>query len=134
MAGFVVGTMSTELGFETKSVISAMSWHLTYYFTSRSDQGKVVGDTPSFYFTWRKFGEVPETLIDRSKQELKAYFKELFSETDVQVSKVAVNDSPNHYTLQFAVRVMHENQFYDLAEAVYVDGERFELLDKRRLG
>jgi hypothetical protein len=134
MAGFVVGTLSTSVGFETKSVIAALSWHFTYYFTSRQDQGKVLSGTPSFYYTWKQYGEIPDTLIDRSKQELQSYFKELFPQCDVNVTKQAIDGSPNHYTLNFGVRVLYNGLYYDLAQSVYVDGERYKVLDQRRLG
>jgi hypothetical protein len=133
MAGFVLGSMTTSIGFETKSVIAALSWHFLYYFTSRQDQGKVLGGVPSFYYTWRLYGEVPDTLIDRSKQELQGYFKELFPTVDVSVTQTAIVGQTNQYTLNFGVRVLYENLYYDLAQSVYVDGDRYTVLDQGRL-
>ena len=133
MAGFVLGSMDTSIGFETKSVIAALSWHFLYYFTSRQDQGKVLGGVPSFYYTWRLYGENPDTLITRSKQELQSYFKELFPTVDVLVTKELINDSTNHYSLNFGVRVLYEGLHYDLAQSVYVDGDRYTVLDQGRL-
>jgi hypothetical protein len=125
--------MSTKNGWETKSPEEALSLHFMYWFTSRRNQGKVLGGVPSFYFLWAEHGKTPETMIERTKIELDLYVKELFPESEVSVTKQNINNTLTQYTLIIAARVVSDGVAYDMARAVLVTGEHYKVLDEKRL-
>lgn len=131
--GFIVGTMSVATGWETSSVPEALSRHITYWFQSRRNQGKVMGGVPSFYFLWKQHGETPERLIEKTKLELEAYVKELFPVCSVEVTRESISELGSTYTLIIAVRVTVKNENYDLADAILVTGSKYTLLDQARI-
>lgn len=133
MGKFLVGTMSTSHGWETKSVPDALAKHITYWFQSRKNQGKVVANVPSFYYLIKEFGQDPDKLVEQARNELERYIKELFPVCSVTVSKENLTGKLNQYTLIIAVRVINDDIAYDLAEAVLITGEQYKLIDAARL-
>lgn len=134
MSSFCVGTMSTRSGWEIKSPQEAMALHFMYWFTSRRDQGKVIGQVPSFYFLWAAHGTTPETMMERTQQEFAAYMKELFPQSEVSVQKQTVQNELNNYHLLLSARAIVDGLAYDLSEVVLVTGSLYQVLDKARLG
>lgn len=130
---FIVGTMDTSIGWETQSPTEALAKHITYWFQSRRNQGKVLGDVPSFYYLIKQYGERPETLVEQTQIELERYIKELFAVCSIDVSKENLTGKANQYTLIIAVRVVHAGEPYDLAQAVLITGEQYKLIDEQRL-
>lgn len=133
MSTFVVGTLSTQAGFETKSVEQALALHFTYWFASRRSQGKVFGKVPSFYYLVAAHGTNKETLIERTKEELGLYIKELFPESQVFVNSKDKPDVNSQYTLIIGATVISDGNEYNLAHTVLVTGEQFRILDEKRL-
>lgn len=134
MGRFLVATMSTSSGFETTSPRDALAKHITYWFQSRRNQGKVLGEVPSFYFLHKQYGQVPERLIEQTQTELERYVKELFPDSSVSVERQNITGKLNQYTLIIAARVISDGVSYDMADAVLVTGEQYKLIDKSRLG
>jgi len=134
MNTFCVATMSTRSGFEVKSPQEAMALHFMYWFTSRRDQGKVIGEVPSFYFLWATHGTTPETMVERTQQEFESYMRELFPQAQVLVQKKTVDNEVNNYHLLMSARAIVDGETYDLSEVVLVTGRLYEVLDKARLG
>lgn len=134
MGTFLVATMSTSSGFESTSVTDALAKHITYWFQSRRNQGKVLGNVPSFYFLHKQFGQTPERLIEQTQTELGNYIKELFPESSVAVERQNITGKLNQYTLIISARVINNGVSYDMANAVLITGEQYKLIDKSRLG
>lgn len=133
MSTFLVATLSTQAGFETKSAEQALALHFTYWFTSRRSQGKIFGKVPSFYYLVAAHGTNQEVLIERTKEELELYIKELFPESQVFVSSKNKTDVNSQYTLIIGATVVSDGQEYNLAHTVLVTGEKFRILDEKRL-
>ena len=133
MAGYIVGTMSVANGWETKSPTEALAKHVTYWFQSRTNQGKVLGDVPSFYALVKDYGQNPERLIEETELKLTNYIKELFPDVLVHVSKENKTGVLNQYTLIIASRIVSDGVSYDLANAVLITGEQYKLIDAARL-
>lgn len=134
MGTFLVGTMTSSHGWETGSIREALSKHITYWFQSRRNQGKVMGGVPSFYYLVKEYGQQPDRLVEQSRNELELYIKELFPICNVSVSRENLTGEINRYKLIIAVRVISDGQTVDLAEAVLMTGEQYKLLDASRLG
>lgn len=130
---FCVGTMSTRSGWETQSAQEALALHFTYWFTSRYSQGKVLDKTPSFYYLWEQYGQNQDVLIDKTKNELTSYIKELFPRCDVGVSAENVDGYNYNYNLIISVRVVSGSEVLDLARVILITGEGYKVLDERRL-
>jgi hypothetical protein len=133
MGTFLVGTMTTSNGWETESVPDALAKHITYWFQSRRNQGKVMGKVPSFYFLIKQYGQDPDRLVEQTRTELEQYIKELFPNCSVSVSQENLTGQVNQYRLIIAVRVVNDGVGYDLANAVLITGEQYKLLDAARL-
>ena len=133
MDGFLVGTMTTSSGWEIQSVPNALSKHITYWFQSRRNQGKVMGAVPSFYYLIKQYGEDPDKLVEQTRNELERYIQELFPQCSVSCSKENLTGKVNQYRLIIAVRVISSGIGYDLAEAVLITGESYKLIDAARL-
>lgn len=134
MSTFIVGTMSTAHGWETQSPVEALAKHITYWFQSRRNQGKVLGDVPSFYYLVKQYGEKPETLIEQARGELERYIQELFPQCALSITREDLTGKLNQYTLIIAVRVVSDGLAYDLAQSVLVTGQQYKLIDQQRLG
>lgn len=131
---FIVGTMSTTSGWETTSVTEALARHITYWFQSRYNQGRVLGQTPSFYYLFKTYGQTPERLIEQSQIELASYIKELFPDSQVSVTKEDISERGSTYRMGIAAIVVSQGQTYDLAQAVLVTGSKYKLIDEERIG
>lgn len=130
MSSFCVGSLSTSSGWETKSPEEALSLHFTYWFASRRNQGKVIGDVPSFYYLWATKSKDPEALSESVKREFESYLKELFPICKVDVGYNQVRGNNSTYNLVISANVIHENQGYDLARVVLVTGSKYEILNQ----
>lgn len=133
MAGFMVGTMSTKNGWETQSVPEALALHLTYWFQSRRNQGKIAGEVPSFYYLWQQYGTNQELMVEQTTIKLKEYMSELFPDPAVSVAAVDKTDGGSQYRLVFGVRVFFDGQSHDLAASVIITNEQYKLVDEERL-
>lgn len=133
MSSFCVATLDTASGWETKSPEEALALHFTYWFTSRRNQGRVIGGVPSFYFLWAAHGKVPETLQERAREEFNDYLKELFPISEVSVEINDLNPTTSTYHLAISARIIVDNLAYDLAKVVLVTGEKYRILDEARL-
>lgn len=131
---FIVGTMSTTSGWETTSVTEALAKHITYWFQSRYNQGRVLGKTPSFYYLFKTYGQTPDRLIEQSQIELESYIKELFPVCRISVTKEDISDRGSVYRMIIAAVVVSQGQSYDLAQAVLVTGSKYKLIDEERIG
>ena len=134
MAGYCVGTMSSKVGWEFKSPQEALALHFMYWFTTRRDQGKVIGQVPSFYYLWATHGTTPETMVDRTKAEFDSYIKELFPKSEVNVTMQIVEGQKNNYHLLLAAKIVVDGIVYDLSKVVLVTGQKYQVLDQKRLG
>lgn len=133
MSKFLVGTMTTSHGWETESPPDALAKHVTYWFQSRRNQGKVVSQVPSFYFLIKQYGQDPDRLIEQAHTELEQYIKELFPDCSVSVTRENLPGQINQYTMIIAVRVVSNGVVYDLAQSVLITGEQYKLIDAARL-
>lgn len=133
MSKFCVGTMDTSSGWEVESPTEALSLHFTYWFTSRHSQGKVVPETPSFYYLWAKHGTQKEVLIDQTQIEFQNYLEELFPDSIVEVESRDVMDSNSNYNLIIKAIIISDGKRYDLARTILVTGEHYTILDDARL-
>lgn len=132
MSGFVVGTMSSKTGWITKSVEEALDHHFTYYFTSRRSQGKIIKDTPSFYYLLSQYSDNQERLVDALTESFKEYLSELFPKCDVNVTTEDISPNGSKYTLILTARVVHSGYSYDLAKSILINGESYKVLDESR--
>lgn len=133
MARFCVGSMSTEYGWETQSPEVALSLHTTYWFASRENQGKVLGDVPSFYMLFKDFSNQPEMMVEQTREKFKAYLEELYDEVLVEVTRQNITGELNNYRLILSARVVSDGVKYDLAQTILVTGELYKVLDMERL-
>lgn len=133
MRGFIVGTMSTQSGWETQSPYDALSWHITYWFAARKSQLKAVADVPSFYALWEKYGTDPVRLENEVRSALRDYIAELFDDCVADVKRENVEGQVNNYRLIISARVKYDGAGYDLSRAVEITGEKYKLLDDERL-
>jgi len=131
---FCVATMSSDTGWETKSVDNAMNRHFFYWFVSRENQSRIISKVPSFYKLWKDFGERQNDMISNTQTFLTAYMKELFPDVNVTVNAEAVDGSTSMYRLLVSCTVTVEGIKYSLAKVVAIRPDNFELLDKHRLG
>ena len=137
MHTYCVGTMSSSVGWEYQSVPEAMSLHITYWFTTRTNQCKIIENVPSFYYLWMKYGKLPETLVDQCRNQLKLYFQELFPNNNSLMVDVAISNMSEGgatYSLNISLSVSVEGIRYDLARSVIMTGEQYKVLDEERLG
>ena len=132
MAGFVVGTMSSQAGWITKSVEEALDYHFMYYFTSRRSQGKIIPDTPSFYYLHSQYSDNQERLVSTLTESFKEYLVELFPKCDVNVTTRDISPNGSTYTLVITARVVHSGTAYDLAKSILINGESYKVLDESR--
>lgn len=133
MSTFCVATMSTENGWETQSVPTALSLHLMYWFASRRNQSKNLANVPSFYYLWQKYGTNKEQMISNCRQELTQHMSELFDSPKVEVTAVDKSEAGSTYRLVFAVQVFSDGTYYDLARSVLITNEMYKVLDEERL-
>lgn len=133
MRGFIVGTMSTQSGWETQSPYDALAWHITYWFASRKSQLKFINDVPSFYALWEKYGTDPSLLESETRTALTDYIAELFDDAVCDVKRQNVEGQVNNYRLIISARVKYDGTVYDLSRAVEITGEKYKLLDDERL-
>lgn len=131
---FCVGTMSTRSGWETQSAQEALALHFTYWFTSRNNQGKVLGGVPSFYYLWEQYGQNQDKLIEETKNALGDYIKELFPRSKVSVTQEHAEGYNYNYRMIISAQVVDGSEMYDLAQTVLITGEGYKVLDQRRLG
>lgn len=133
MGRFCIGTMDTKHGWEVQSVPSAISLHITYWFESRENQGKVLGKVPSFYKLFKDHGQSPEKMSEETKTQFKAYLEEQFDDVVVECTRQNLTGNLNNYALQLSARVVVDGVKYDIAETISVTGELYKLLDQERL-
>lgn len=133
MGRFCVASLDTKVGWEIQSVEAAISRHVTYWFTSRTNQGKVLGDVPSFYMLFQLYSAQPEQMITQTTDEFKRYLNELFDDVIVDVSKQNLTGELNNYRLILTARVVVDGVKYDLAQTILVTGELYTVLDIERL-
>ena len=131
---FCASTMSTSFGWEIQSPQEALALHFTYWFTSRCNQGKVLGNVPSFYYLWEQYGKNQDRMVEETKNELDAYIKELFPRSKVAVTFENVQGHLYNYVLIITAQAVHGGQVYDLAQTVLVTGEGYKVLDQKRPG
>lgn len=131
---FCVATMSSDTGWETKSVDNAMNRHFFYWFVSRENQSRIISKVPSFYKLWKDYGEKQNEMISNTQTFLTAYMKELFANVNVTVNTEAVDGSASMYRLLVSCTVTLDGIQYSLAKVVAIRPDNFELLDKHRLG
>lgn len=133
METFCVATMSTGNGWETKSPEEALALHFLYWFTSRRNQGKVVGKVPSFYYLWATHGRTPELLKEATELEFGGYLKELFETSEVAIQINDLDNAKSTYHLAVSARIVSDGFAYDLARVILVTGEKYKILDEARL-
>lgn len=133
MARFCVATMDSRIGWETQSPQAALARHTTYWFQSRKNQGKVVGDVPSFYYLFKQYSQYPEQMEEQTREQFKRYLEELFDEVAVACVRQNVTGSANNYRLTLTARVVVDGVKYDLAQTILVTGEMYKVLDQERL-
>lgn len=133
MGRFCVGTMDTRVGWEVESAEAAISRHLTYWFTSRENQGKVVGGVPSFYMLFKTHAAQPEEMVKQTRDNFKRYLEELFDDVIVECVRQNLTGETNNYRLVLTARVIVDGQKYDLAQTILATGELYKVLDTERL-
>jgi len=132
MAGHCVATLSSTDGWEVKSPARALGLHFMYWLTSRRSQDKLLGDVPSFYYLWAKHSTTPETMVEKTREAWKAYVKELFPVSEVEVQIITKPDINSVYTLGISAGVVVDGVRYDMAKSVLITGSLFEVLDQGR--
>lgn len=133
MGTFCVGTMDSSTGWEIQSPEEALAKHFLYWFTSRRNQGIVIGEVPSFYYLFMKFSRTPASLVEKAQQEFDEYLKELFVQRTVRVSYQFIGESRSLYTVQIDAQVINDGKVYDLGRTIEVTGEEYKILDDERL-
>lgn len=133
MDRYCVASMSTETGWETQSPQAALAKHVTYWFQSRENQGKVMGKVPSFYMIFKTFSRDPEKMVEETRTKFKAYIEELFDNVLVHVERQNITGEINNYKLILTARVNVGGVNYDLAETILATGELYRVLDTERL-
>lgn len=133
MARFCIGTMDTSTGWETQSVEAAISRHITYWFSGRENQGKVLGGVPNFYMLFKNFSSRPEQMVDQMRDKFKAYLEEQFDDVAVDVGRQNLTGELNNYRLTLSARVVADGVKYDIARTILVTGELYKVLDTERL-
>lgn len=133
MARFCIGTMDTSTGWETQSVEAAISRHITYWFSGRENQGKVLGGVPNFYMLFKNFSSRPEQMVDQMRDKFKAYLEEQFDDVAVDVGRQNLTGELNNYRLTLSARVVADGVKYDIARTILVTGELYKVLDMERL-
>ena len=133
MGTFCVGTMDSSVGWEFQSVETALSKHFLYWFSSRRNQGIVIGEVPSFYYLFMKNNRTPDALVEKTKTDFDAYLGELFTQRTVQVSYEYINETRSLYTIQIYAQVINDGKVYDLGRTIEVTGEEYKILDEVRL-
>ena len=133
MSTFCLGSMDSSVGWETQSVETALSRHFTYWLESRRNQGKVIGQVPSFFYLFMKHSSTPEKLVEKANQELKSYMDEMFPGSEVVVTYKYIGESRSQYTVQLDIRVFVDGKVYDLGRTIEKTGEQYRILDEERL-
>lgn len=133
MARFCIGTMDTSSGWETQSVEAAIARHVTYWFTGRENQGKVLGKVPNFYMLFKNYSAQPEQMVNEMRDKFKAYLEEQFDSVVVDVSRQNLTGEINNYRLTLSARVVVDGVKYDIAQTILVTGELYKVLDTERL-
>lgn len=133
MARFCIGTMTTSAGWETQSAEAAISRHVTYWFTGRENQGKVLGNVPNFYMLFKNFSARPEQMVEQTREKFKAYLEEQFDDVVVDVGRQNLTGELNNYKLTLSARVVVDGVKYDIAQTILVTGELYKVLDAERL-
>lgn len=133
VSSFCVGTLDSGVGFETQSPEEAISRHLTYWFASRRNQGKIMGNVPSWNFLWMTYNRTPDRLAEKAKEELDTYFGELFAQRTVEVTYRWLNDTRSLYSLQLSIQVISDGKLYDVGRTILKTGEYYKVLDSERL-
>lgn len=132
MGRYCVGTLDSKVGWETQSVENAISKHVTYWFVSRYNQGKIVGEVPSFYYLFEKYSSDPEEMAKQTRDQFKKYLEELFDNVVVETSRQDYQGSVNNYNLNIAGMVVVDGIKYDIAETIIVTGEFYKTLTSER--
>lgn len=133
MGTFCVGTMDSSTGWEIQSPEKALSKHFMYWFTSRRNQGIVMGKVPSFYYLFMKYARTPQALVEKATQEFDEYLKELFPQRTVRITYAYKGESRSLYTVQIDAQVINDGKAYDLGRTIEVTGEEYRILDDERL-
>lgn len=130
---FCVGTLDSSVGFETQSVEEAISRHFAYWFASRRNQDKIMGEVPSWNYLYMTYNRTPDRLAEKAKEELDTYFGELFPQRNVTVSFEYINETKSLYSIQISVQVISDGLAYDVGRTILKTGEFYKVLDSERL-
>lgn len=133
MSTFCYGSMSSSIGWETQSVEEALAAHFTIWLASRRNQGKVLGGVPSFFYLFMKYSQTPDSLVEKAKQELQEYIREMWPQNTVEVTYQYINNSRSLYTVQLNIQVISDGKVYDLGRTIEKTGETYRVLDDERL-
>lgn len=133
MTRFCIGTLDSKLGWETQSPPAALARHVTYWFTSRENQGKLLGKVPSFYMLFKNYSNNPDEMVTQTTSKFKAYLEEAFDDVIVDVSRQNLTGELNNYRLMLSARIVADGIKYDLAQTIVVTGELYKVLDTERL-
>lgn len=133
MSNFCLASMDSSIGWETQSVETALAKHFTYWLESRRNQGKVIGNVPSFFYLFMKYSDTPDALVEKAQQELDSYMGEMWPQREVLVTYQYINGSRSLYTVQLDIKVISDGKLYDLGRTIEKTGEEYRILDEKRL-
>lgn len=129
-----IATMSSGIGWETKSINKGMELHFYYWFVAKESQSKLIGSIPSFYALWKRYGEKQNELQAAVKEFLKLYMQEQFPIVNVDCQFIPVDNTQSLYNLAVNVTVTDNEISYSLAKIIEVNPNNFQLLEKHRSG
>lgn len=129
----VVGTMDT-VGFLTEPTVKA-DRAITYWFANRIDQCIILREIYSYQYVVAKHQDdkgSDEKFLEDVQNNLKGHLLEIFDDVSVSARAIREKEGDKMFTLAISAVVFEDGKQYDVAQAVYVNGKNYEIIDKGR--
>ncbi len=129
----VVATMDT-VGYLTEPTVKA-DRAITYWFANRIDQCIILRDIYSYQYVVAKHQDdkgSDEKFLQDVESNLRGYLLEIFEGASVSARAIREHDYDKMFTLAVSAVVFEDGKEYDVAQAVYINGSNYEIIDKGR--
>lgn len=129
----VVGTMDT-VGWVQEPTVK-IDRAIAYWFANRIDQCIILRDVHSYQYVVANHQDDKKgegLFLDDIKQNLNEYMLQIFDSASINAYAKRANPEDKMFTLVLSGVVTQDGKTHDLAQAVYVEGGSYKLIDNAR--
>lgn len=129
----VVATMDT-VGFIQEPTVK-IDRAIQYYFANRVDQCIILRGIHSYQYIVAKHQDdkdSEEKFLEDIKRNLTEYMLSIFDSASVAARALRKEEGDKMFTLAISGQVSQDGKIYDIAHAVYVEGQSYKIIDQAR--